>query len=77
MKGTNLGEFEELVMLTVGVLHPGAYGVGIKQEILNQTKRKVTLSMDKLSQLANIVREAQEIRQSMYQVIPSYVLDQV
>jgi PadR family transcriptional regulator PadR len=44
MKGTNIGEFEELVMLAVGILHPHAYGVGIKQEIYNQTERKVTLS---------------------------------
>lgn len=44
MKGTNIGEFEELVLLMVGVLYPGAYGVGIKNEILNRTGRKVTLS---------------------------------
>ncbi len=44
MKGTYLGEFEELVMLVVGVLHPKAYGVAIKKQILSQTKRKVTLS---------------------------------
>ena len=44
MKGTNLGEFEELVMLAVGVLFPKAYGVGIKEELLKQTGRKVTLS---------------------------------
>lgn len=44
MKGTNIGEFEELVMLSVGVLHPQAYGVGIKEEVFNQTERRVTLS---------------------------------
>lgn len=44
MKGTNLGEFQELILLTIGALHPEAYGVGIKEEILNQTGRKVTLS---------------------------------
>lgn len=44
MKGTNIGEFEELVMLSVGLLHPEAYGVGIKEEIFRQTERKVTLS---------------------------------
>lgn len=44
MKRTNIGEFEELVLLMVGVLYPGAYGVGIKNEILNRTGRKVTLS---------------------------------
>lgn len=44
MKGTNLGEFQELILLTIGSLHPEAYGVSIKEEILNQTGRSVTLS---------------------------------
>lgn len=44
MKGTNIGEFEELIMLIVGVLYPEAYGVAIKKDILEQTGRKVTLS---------------------------------
>lgn len=44
MKGSNLGEFEELVMLTIGALYPEAYGVSIKKEILEQTQRKVALS---------------------------------
>jgi PadR family transcriptional regulator PadR len=33
MKKYQLGEFEEVVMLTVGVLHKDAYGVSIKKEI--------------------------------------------
>ena len=44
MKGSNLGELEELVMLTIGALYPYAYGVSVKDEIRNQTGRKVTLS---------------------------------
>ncbi|MEL6535748.1 MAG: helix-turn-helix transcriptional regulator [Bacteroidota bacterium] len=44
MKGTNLGEFEELILLVVGILYDDAYGVAIKDEILNQTGRTVTLS---------------------------------
>ncbi len=44
MKGTYLGEFEELVMLSVGVLHPEGYGVAIKNHIEKLTTRKVTLS---------------------------------
>ena len=44
MKGTNLGEFQELVMLTVGILYDDAYGVSIQDEIKRQTGRKVTLS---------------------------------
>lgn len=44
MKGTYIGEFQELVMLTVGVLYDDAYGVAIQDEIRKQTGRKVTLS---------------------------------
>ena len=43
MKGTQLGEFEELVLLVVGVLYPEAYGLSIREEIINQTKRKVAI----------------------------------
>lgn len=109
MKGTNIGEFEELVMLTVGVLHPEGYGVGIKEEILRQTQRNVTLStvhsalhrLEKKGLLesrfgeatnvrggkrkkyfiitafgAKCLREAHEMRNQMYQTIPSLVLNQ-
>ncbi|WPP48473.1 PadR family transcriptional regulator [Catalinimonas niigatensis] len=44
MKGTNLGELQELVMLAVGVLYDDAYGVSIKDEIEKQTGRSMTLS---------------------------------
>ena len=44
MKGTNLGEFEELVLLTVGILYDNAYSVAIKDELNQQTGRKVTIS---------------------------------
>ena len=40
MKGTYLGEFEEIVLLTVGVLQEEAYGVAIKLEIEKRTGRK-------------------------------------
>ncbi|MFY0591748.1 PadR family transcriptional regulator [Roseivirga sp.] len=43
MKGTQLGEFEELVLLIVGVLFPEAYGLSIREEIIGQTKRKVAI----------------------------------
>ena len=43
MKKTKLGEFEEIVMLTVGVLYDEAYGVAIKQEIETRLKRKVSV----------------------------------
>lgn len=44
MKGTYLGEFEELVLLTVGVLYKKAYGVAIMEEIENQTGRSINIS---------------------------------
>ncbi len=44
MKGTNLGEFEELVLLTVGVLFDNAYGVAIQEELERRCKRSATLS---------------------------------
>lgn len=44
MKGTYLGEFEEIVLLTVGILDGAAYGVSVRQEIEERMKRKVTLS---------------------------------
>lgn len=43
MKGTQLGEFEELVLLIIGVLFPDAYGLSIREEIIDQTKRKVAI----------------------------------
>ena len=44
MKGTYLGEFEELVLLIVGVLVDNAYGVTVAEEIERQTGRSVSLS---------------------------------
>ena len=44
MKGTYLGEFEELVLLAVGILHEEAYAVSIKAEIENRTGRSLAIS---------------------------------
>lgn len=44
MKGSNLGEFEELVMLTCVLLKNEAYGIRIVEEILAKMDRKVNLS---------------------------------
>ena len=44
MKGTHLGEFEELVLLVVGILAGEAYGVSIAEEVEKQTGRSVSLS---------------------------------
>ncbi len=43
MKKYQLGEFEEIVMLTVGVLYKEAYGVSIKKEIESRLKRGVSV----------------------------------
>lgn len=44
MKGTYLGEFEELVLLTVAILNGEAYGVNLAAEIKKEAKRAVSLS---------------------------------
>lgn len=38
-----IGEFEEIVMLTVAVLYENAYGISIKDEIETRLKRKVSV----------------------------------
>jgi PadR family transcriptional regulator PadR len=43
MKQYQLGEFEEIVMLTVGVLYGNAYGVSIKKEIETRLDRSVSV----------------------------------
>ena len=43
MKKYQLGEFEEVVMLTVAILYKEAYGVSIKKEIEMRLKRNVSV----------------------------------
>lgn len=43
MNDYKLGEFEEIVLLTVGLLYNDAYGVALKDEIESRTKRKVSV----------------------------------
>jgi hypothetical protein len=45
MKGTNLGEFEELVLLSVAALMKEAYSVAICDELSNHTGRTVKLGV--------------------------------
>jgi DNA-binding PadR family transcriptional regulator len=45
MKGTNLGEFEELVLLSVAALLNEAYSVSVCDELAQQTKRNVKLGV--------------------------------
>ena len=43
MKKTKLGEFEELVLLTVAALQQEAYGVEIKRELETRLKQKLSV----------------------------------
>ena len=43
MKKYQLGEFEEIVLLTIGVLYKDAYGVSIKKEIESRLSRNVSM----------------------------------
>lgn len=66
MKEFALGEFEEIVLLTVGVLFDEAYGVAVKDEIEHRTRRKVSVGamqsalrrMEKKGYIASRVGEA-------------------
>lgn len=44
MKGNYIGELEELILLTVGILYKKAYGVAVMDEIERQTGRKLNIS---------------------------------
>jgi DNA-binding PadR family transcriptional regulator len=44
MKGTYLGELEELVLLTVGILYEQAYSVAVMDEVSKQTGRSLNIS---------------------------------
>jgi DNA-binding PadR family transcriptional regulator len=44
LKGDNLGEFEELVLLTAATLGDQAYGVSVMQYIIKETGRSVNIS---------------------------------
>ncbi len=44
MKGNNLGEFEELILLTVASLEKDAYAVSVKEELENRAHRKTNIS---------------------------------
>ncbi len=44
MKGTNLGELEELIMLTVALLYDEAYGIAIQRTIKEKCNRSISIS---------------------------------
>lgn len=43
MKGTHLGEFEELVLLVIGALDDDAYSISIKEYLLAKTGRNPSI----------------------------------
>ncbi|MFY0625520.1 MAG: helix-turn-helix transcriptional regulator [Reichenbachiella sp.] len=43
MGNLSLGEFEEVVLLTVAVLYKNAYGISIKEDIETRLERKVSI----------------------------------
>lgn len=45
MKGTNIGEFEELVLLTIAALVNDAYSVAICDDLLKRTGRDAKLGV--------------------------------
>ncbi len=42
MKGTNLGEFQEIVMLAILLLDDNAYGVTVQEEVGSRTGRSIS-----------------------------------
>jgi DNA-binding PadR family transcriptional regulator len=43
MKGTQLGEFEEIVLLAIALLHDDAYSVAIVEELSERLERPMSL----------------------------------
>lgn len=70
MKGTYLGEFEEIVLLAVGILFDEAYGVSIRQEVAEQSGRDVNIGavhtalhrLEEKGYLTSRFGEASEVR---------------
>ena len=44
MKGTNLGELEELILLATAMLFDNAYGIAIQKEIKSKCNRSISIS---------------------------------
>jgi PadR family transcriptional regulator PadR len=45
MKGTQLGEFEEIVLLTIAMLADDAYGVAVVEELSARLERPMSLGV--------------------------------
>ncbi|MEM6816065.1 MAG: helix-turn-helix transcriptional regulator [Bacteroidota bacterium] len=65
-----IGELEEVIMLTIGILEDGAYGLAIKREIDKRLNRKVSMGamhtglyrLEKKGYLTSRLGEATSIR---------------
>lgn len=80
MKGTHLGEFEELILLIAGVLYPDAYGLAIRKEVITQSNRNVAIgavhsALSRLeekgflkSKLASVTHERGGRRKKLYTI---------
>ena len=55
MKGTNLGELEEIILLVVANLYDNAYGILIKKELEEKCNRSITIST-----VHNVLQRLQE-----------------
>lgn len=44
MKGTQIGELEEIILLTVAALFDDAYGIAVMKEIEERSGRTITIS---------------------------------
>lgn len=44
MKGTNLGELEELILLATALLFDNSYGVAIQKEVMERCNRSISIS---------------------------------
>ncbi len=55
MKKYQLGEFEEVVMLTVAILHDNAYGVSVKKEIESRLSRNVSVGALQTAQCGSVI----------------------
>ena len=107
MKGTHLGEFEELILLVSVILNEDAYVLKIQQELKEQVNRSVSMGalhatltrLEKKRFLNSVmeggsnerggrrkrvyrvtsagkqaIREAKELRMSLWDQVPSYNL---
>lgn len=55
MKGTNIGELEEVVLLIVANLFDNAYGIAVKKEVEDKCNRSITIST-----VHNVLQRLQE-----------------